>query len=50
MDRTSPEIVTYLKSFLKKDDWVLVKGSRKMKMEEIVQDIVKTFGPGKEDR
>lgn len=48
-DRTSAEIVTYLKSFLKEDDWVLVKGSRRMKMEKIVQDIIKTFGPEKED-
>jgi UDP-N-acetylmuramoyl-tripeptide--D-alanyl-D-alanine ligase len=41
---TAEEIVTHLKSYLKKRDWVLVKGSRKMKMEEIVQEITREFG------
>ena len=41
---TTGEIVTHLKSYLKKGDWVLVKGSRKMKMEEIVQELIREFG------
>jgi len=40
----SEEIVTRLKSSLKKGDWVLVKGSRKMRMEEVVQEIIRVFG------
>ncbi|MEA1936247.1 MAG: UDP-N-acetylmuramoyl-tripeptide--D-alanyl-D-alanine ligase [Thermodesulfobacteriota bacterium] len=41
---TTEEIVTHLKSYFKKGDWVLVKGSRKMKMEEIVQELIREFG------
>ncbi|MBE9547636.1 MAG: UDP-N-acetylmuramoyl-tripeptide--D-alanyl-D-alanine ligase [Proteobacteria bacterium] len=41
---TTGEIVAHLKSYLKKGDWVLVKGSRNMRMEEIVQGIISKFG------
>ena len=41
---TPSEIVAHLKASLKKGDWVLVKGSRKMRMEEIVQEIIGAFG------
>ena len=34
----------YLKKHLKKGDWVLVKGSRRMKMEKIVAQICDLFG------
>lgn len=41
----SPEQVRdQLQSSLKAGDWVLVKGSRKMKMERIVRMITETFG------
>jgi UDP-N-acetylmuramoyl-tripeptide--D-alanyl-D-alanine ligase len=41
----SPEQVRdHLQSLLKAGDWVLVKGSRKMKMERIVRMITETFG------
>lgn len=41
----SPEQVwDQLESSLKTGDWVLVKGSRKMKMERIVRMITETFG------
>jgi UDP-N-acetylmuramoyl-tripeptide--D-alanyl-D-alanine ligase len=41
---TTAEIVAYLRASLNKGDWVLVKGSRKMKMEEISREIIRTFG------
>lgn len=41
---TPEQIQDYLQSSLKSGDWVLVKGSRKMKMEHIVRMIMKTFG------
>jgi len=45
----SPEdIFPRLKSSLKKGDWILVKGSRIMKMENIVQAIIDTFGTERE--
>jgi UDP-N-acetylmuramoyl-tripeptide--D-alanyl-D-alanine ligase len=36
--------MSYLKKHLKKGDWVLVKGSRRMKMEKIVAQICDLFG------
>jgi UDP-N-acetylmuramoyl-tripeptide--D-alanyl-D-alanine ligase len=36
--------MSYLKKHLKKGDWVLVKGSRRMKMEKIVAQIGDLFG------
>ena len=36
--------IVYLKKHLKKGDWILVKGSRRMKMEEIVARICDNFG------
>jgi len=41
---TPEEVIPHLKSTLKKGDWILVKGSRMMKMEEVVRTIVETFG------
>jgi UDP-N-acetylmuramoyl-tripeptide--D-alanyl-D-alanine ligase len=41
---TVEEIVAHLLISLEKGDWVLVKGSRAMKMEEIVKSIAETFG------
>jgi UDP-N-acetylmuramoyl-tripeptide--D-alanyl-D-alanine ligase len=39
--------MTYLKKHLKKGDWILVKGSRRMKMEKIVSQICDDFGGDK---
>ena len=36
--------IVYLKEHLKKGDWILVKGSRRMKMEKIVAQICDGFG------
>lgn len=41
---TDDEVVAYLRSSLKGGDWVLVKGSRKMRMEEITRGIIRVFG------
>ena len=41
------EGIAYLKKRLKKGDWVLVKGSRRMKMEMIVAQICEEFGSDK---
>ncbi|PIP08940.1 MAG: hypothetical protein COX51_01510 [Syntrophobacteraceae bacterium CG23_combo_of_CG06-09_8_20_14_all_50_8] len=41
---TDEEIIDHLLGSLGKGDWVLVKGSRAMRMEEIVKRIVETFG------
>lgn len=37
----------YLKDHLKKGDWILVKGSRRMKMEKIAAQIFEDFGQDK---
>lgn len=37
------EVLGSLRSFLKKDDWILVKGSRKMKMEVVAESIISAF-------
>ena len=39
--------IDYLKEHLKKGDWILVKGSRGMKMEKIVAQICDDFGRDK---
>jgi UDP-N-acetylmuramoyl-tripeptide--D-alanyl-D-alanine ligase len=44
VDLSTEETVAHLKACLKAGDWVLVKGSRKMKMEEIVQAILGAIG------
>ena len=40
----SKEGILFLKKYLKKGDWILVKGSRRMKMETIVAQICAEFG------
>jgi UDP-N-acetylmuramoyl-tripeptide--D-alanyl-D-alanine ligase len=47
IDLSTEETVAHLKACLKAGDWVLVKGSRKMKMEEIVQAIIGAIGVAK---
>jgi UDP-N-acetylmuramoyl-tripeptide--D-alanyl-D-alanine ligase len=37
------EVLGSLRSFLKKDDWILIKGSRKMKMEVVAESIISAF-------
>ncbi len=37
------EVVSSLRSRLKKGDWVLIKGSRKMKMETVAEKIIAAF-------
>jgi UDP-N-acetylmuramoyl-tripeptide--D-alanyl-D-alanine ligase len=44
VDLSTEETVAHLKACLKAGDWVLVKGSRKMKMEEIVRAILGAIG------
>jgi UDP-N-acetylmuramoyl-tripeptide--D-alanyl-D-alanine ligase len=39
--------MVYLKEHLKKGDWILIKGSRGMKMEKIVSQICDHFGSDK---
>lgn len=41
---SAEQIQVHLQSSLKAGDWVLVKGSRKMKMERIVRTIIDAFG------
>ncbi len=40
---TPDEIMKTLRSLLREGDWILVKGSRKMKMEEFVRAIIEEF-------
>ena len=40
---TPEEVLGSLRPFLKKDDWILVKGSRKMKMEVVAESIISAF-------
>ena len=47
---TPEEILPCLKSSLKEGDWILVKGSRMMKMEEVVGTIIEAFGLGANER
>lgn len=47
VDLSTEETVAHLKACLRAGDWVLVKGSRKMKMEEIVQAILGAIGVAK---
>lgn len=44
VDWAPEEIAESLKRGLREGDWVLVKGSRRMKMEDIVQEILRTIG------
>jgi UDP-N-acetylmuramyl pentapeptide synthase len=44
IDLGTEETVAHLKACLRAGDWVLVKGSRKMRMEEIVHAIVDAIG------
>jgi UDP-N-acetylmuramoyl-tripeptide--D-alanyl-D-alanine ligase len=37
------EVVSSLRSRLKRGDWVLIKGSRRMKMEEVAEGIIAAF-------
>ncbi len=43
-DLSPEEITESLKRGLREGDWVLVKGSRRMNMEEVVQEIVRRIG------
>lgn len=47
VDLSTEETVAHLRACLRTGDWVLVKGSRKMKMEEIVQAILGAIGVAK---
>jgi UDP-N-acetylmuramoyl-tripeptide--D-alanyl-D-alanine ligase len=37
------EVLASLRPFLKNEDWVLIKGSRKMKMEAVAESIISAF-------
>jgi len=37
------EVIARLQSHLKKDDWILIKGSRKMKMEAVAEALIAAF-------
>ncbi len=47
IDLNTEETAAQLKACMKSGDWILVKGSRKMKMEEIVRAIVDAIGVAK---
>jgi UDP-N-acetylmuramoyl-tripeptide--D-alanyl-D-alanine ligase len=47
IDLNTEETAAQMKACMKAGDWVLVKGSRKMKMEEIVQAILGAIGVAK---
>jgi UDP-N-acetylmuramoyl-tripeptide--D-alanyl-D-alanine ligase len=47
IDLNTEETAAQLRACMKAGDWVLVKGSRKMKMEEIVQAILGAIGVAK---
>jgi UDP-N-acetylmuramoyl-tripeptide--D-alanyl-D-alanine ligase len=47
VDLNTEETAAQMKACMKAGDWVLVKGSRKMKMEEIVQAILGAIGVAK---
>ncbi|MHB9097275.1 MAG: UDP-N-acetylmuramoyl-tripeptide--D-alanyl-D-alanine ligase [Syntrophales bacterium] len=42
------EVIALLRVRLKKDDWILIKGSRKMKMEAVAEAIIAAFDVGAE--
>ncbi len=42
------EVVGHLKLHLKKDDWILIKGSRRMKMEAVAEALITAFDVGAE--
>ncbi len=42
------EVIGHLKSHLKKGDWILIKGSRRMKMERVAEALIATFDVGAE--
>jgi len=37
------QVIDHLRLHLKKDDWILIKGSRKMKMEEVAEALIEAF-------
>lgn len=37
------EVISCLRAQLKKDDWILIKGSRKMKMEAVAEAVIAAF-------
>ncbi|MCX8012398.1 MAG: hypothetical protein N3A64_04530, partial [Desulfobacterota bacterium] len=41
--KSHEEIINFLSKILKPEDWVLVKGSRKMAMEKIIDGLIKKF-------
>jgi UDP-N-acetylmuramoyl-tripeptide--D-alanyl-D-alanine ligase len=38
------EAADFLKTYLQEGDWALIKGSRRMKMEQIVQHVIAAIG------
>ena len=41
---SAQDILAYLRGCLKKSDWILIKGSRKARMEEITEAVINAFG------